>query len=83
MTPKINFKQINAQVKALKDAGAQQIDPTAWDKMVADLKHTTDEYQAAIADGKIGLVEAIGLAQDAMTLAGDLAALMTSVFGKK
>jgi hypothetical protein len=71
---------IQAKIAELKAAGAPQIDPSGWEKLVADFQHAVEELKAAQADGKIGLAEALALAKDAMTLAGDLAALVNSLF---
>jgi hypothetical protein len=79
----INLAPIQAKIAELKAAGAPQIAPDAWAKLTADFQHLVAELQADQADGRISLVEALGLAKDAMTIAGDIAALVSQLFPAK
>jgi hypothetical protein len=78
--PNISLAPIQAKIDELKALGAPQIAPDAWAKLTEDFSHIVAELNAAQADGRLSIIELFGLAKDALTIAGDISALVTQLF---
>ncbi len=82
MPAPISLAPIAAKIAELKAAGAPQIAPDAWNELMADFQRIVAEVKEAQADGKLSLSEVWTIAQTALEIAGDIAALASQLFPK-